>query len=208
MKNEKKVAVTKRTVGIIAISVMIVLGLTACAGLSGMFTLSTEPDPIEVGSRGPGGGIVFYDKGNDEGGWQFLEAATTGLGNHLWASRNYYGTNIPTQSGIGTGKANTAAILAADYNSSAINVAVNYRGGGFDDWFMPSIDELAEIYKYAIYFFSLAGSRVWSSTQAPPTNAGAGGAMSFAFEPNGAPSASSKQSSLTVLPIRAFKVDQ
>lgn len=37
----------------------------------------TEPEqPVyQVGKVGPAGGYIFYDKGNDEGGWRYLEAA-------------------------------------------------------------------------------------------------------------------------------------
>jgi len=41
--------------------------------------LASAPTPppkvtYEIGSRGPAGGFVFYDKGNNSGGWQYLEA--------------------------------------------------------------------------------------------------------------------------------------
>jgi hypothetical protein len=61
--------------------------------------------------------------------------------------------------GIGTGRDNTAAILAvadcteANPNNieglwSAFQKAANYRGGGLSDWFIPSKDELDKLCKY------------------------------------------------------------
>lgn len=41
----------------------------------------TEPEQptYQVGKVGPAGGYIFYDKGNDEGGWRYLEAAPADL---------------------------------------------------------------------------------------------------------------------------------
>ncbi len=48
----------------------------------------------KVGTVGPAGGLIFYDKGNDDGGWQFLEAAPKGaeLSDAAWGLTN---VNIP-----------------------------------------------------------------------------------------------------------------
>lgn len=37
--------------------------------------ISEKTAAYGIGSRGPAGGLVFYDKGNDSGGWRYLEAA-------------------------------------------------------------------------------------------------------------------------------------
>ena len=62
----------------------------------------------------------------------------------------YFGT-IPYQyrTGIeiGTGKANTAAILAVNVIAPAAKACNDYNGGGKSDWFLPSRDELNEMYK-------------------------------------------------------------
>ena len=38
------------------------------------------PTAPKVGDKGPAGGIIFYDKGNDSGGWRYLEAALEDAG--------------------------------------------------------------------------------------------------------------------------------
>jgi hypothetical protein len=50
--------------------------------------------------------------------------------------------------GIGTGAANTNLLLA-NCTSGAARLAHNYQGGGKNDWFLPSKDELNELAKYA-----------------------------------------------------------
>jgi hypothetical protein len=72
-------------------------------------------------------------------------------GNIQWSPSYYDQSTIigARDTAIGTGSANTTAIIAhlggveIEY---AAGLARAYRGGGFDDWFLPSIDELSEMY--------------------------------------------------------------
>ncbi|MDR2477621.1 MAG: hypothetical protein LBD18_07545, partial [Treponema sp.] len=82
---------------------------------------------------------VFYDKGNYQGGWRYLECSLADIGSKEWGAQN---TNISTSPGLGAGKANTAAILAADPAAGAAKACADYRGGGKNDWWLPSKDEL------------------------------------------------------------------
>ena len=50
--------------------------------------------------------------------------------------------SVSTSPNIGAGKANTAAILAADPDAGVARACVDYRGGGKDDWFLPSEYEI------------------------------------------------------------------
>jgi molybdenum-dependent DNA-binding transcriptional regulator ModE len=59
-------------------------------------------------------------------------------------------SNITTQVGtdtiIGKGKSNTAAIISqGGHINSAAKVCRDYRGGGYSDWFLPSQDEMLKI---------------------------------------------------------------
>ena len=115
---------------------------------------------------GPAGGIVFYDKGEYSDGWRYLEAPLSSVDVYLdgwgWRSSFAFGklrTNrgydvVGTSKEIGTGKANTEALIAAmdidgkanmgsnnaDYY--AAKICSDYSYGGYDDWFLPSIEEL------------------------------------------------------------------
>ena len=123
-------------------------------------------DEYYIGDTGTGGGIVFYDKGSVSDGWHYLEAAPVNQGTSLrWASSGYTDTSIAgTRTAIGTGKANTAAILTVDANAPAAKACADYRGGGKDDWFLPSKDELNEMYKARTHL-GISSGYFWSSSQ-------------------------------------------
>lgn len=96
---------------------------------------------------GPAGGLVFYDKGNDEGGWRYLEAApqSTEFVGKQW-SASTKGTSS-TATSIGTGASNTDGIvLIHGEEASAAKLCSDLAYGGFGDWFMPSLDELVAMY--------------------------------------------------------------
>jgi hypothetical protein len=120
------------------------------------YSISKSPRYAEVyklyllRDTGPAGGLIFYDKGSYSDGWRFLEAAPQST---EWTSKQWgkYGTMVNgTETAIGTGKNNTALILAvlnaspADSDRAAqLTDALSY--GGYDDWFLPSKDELNEM---------------------------------------------------------------
>ena len=134
-----------------------------------VFTTSGCSDLIypifKVGSIGPGGGYVFYDKGNNRGGWRYLEAAPENIpGTHRWASPEMEETLIPgIGTAIGTGKNNTALILAADPAAQAALACVNLGAG----WFLPSKDELNLMYTNLCLkdLGGFADNWYWSSSQ-------------------------------------------
>jgi hypothetical protein len=105
----------------------------------------------EVGNTGPGGGIVFYDAGSQQSWGRYLEFAPSGWSGNTedpepkWCDVN---SVLSTQVGVGTGKANTELMVAGCSSGAAVIVRA-YKGGGKDDWFLPSKDELNELCKYA-----------------------------------------------------------
>lgn len=96
-------------------------------------------------TAGPAGGYLFYDKGSYSNGWRYLEAGAVNLGaNHAWNDSPYNCVNVTGATGtaVGTGKANSDAILALQGAGSYMaNDCHTYTLGGYADWFMPSLDE-------------------------------------------------------------------
>jgi uncharacterized repeat protein (TIGR02543 family) len=96
-------------------------------------------DPV-VGDVGPAGGIVFYDKGNNNDGWRWLETwVSTESGTYQWKTINT--TTAGTSTAIGSGYANTYTAMAGTAHPAA-EVCRNVDYGGYSDWYLPSKDEL------------------------------------------------------------------
>jgi len=116
-----------------------------------------------IGDTGPSGaGKVFYIT---DGGLHGLEAAPSDQSKSKeWSNvKTFIGT---TGTAIGTGLANSNAIIAqAEHTSSAAKLCRDYAGGGMNDWFIPSKDELDLLYAQdtAVGGFDLDG--YWSSSE-------------------------------------------
>jgi hypothetical protein len=97
---------------------------------------------LSVGQTGPGGGLVFFDKGNSNGGWRYLEAASSDQSTGI--SWGCSGTSISgTLCDVGRGENNTALIVAGCNDVSfAAKLCDNLILGGQSDWFLPSAFEL------------------------------------------------------------------
>jgi len=106
-----------------------------------------------------GGGIVAYilqsgDPGYVAGQTHGLIAAVadqTALegGGIQWATGPYWSISVPgTSTDLGTGSANTDAIIAQNGAGStlAAGLARAYSSGGYSDWYLPSKDELNKLF--------------------------------------------------------------
>lgn len=90
-----------------------------------------------------GGGIVFYV---DQTGQHGLIASLADLSSAAYVG--LYGVNIPNCSSRWDGAANTSAIMTAGAGAgSPAGLCDSYSAGGFTDWYLPSIDELSQIYQ-------------------------------------------------------------
>ncbi|GHV85876.1 hypothetical protein AGMMS50230_14840 [Spirochaetia bacterium] len=102
-----------------------------------------------IGDTGPAGGKIFYvsDSGFVSSGtiYHYLEAAPADYGTFRYLSGDG-NPSAATGTSIGTGLENTNAILAFDPTASAANAVTGYTQGGYSDWFLPSRDEIAELY--------------------------------------------------------------
>jgi len=188
--------------------------LSGLGSISGVGSL-TAPDIVySIGDTGPGGGLVFYDAGSTLSWGRYLEVATTSSSpawNDLmvaWSGNT--NTIVGTSTAIGTGYANTLAMVAqSDQVNRAGTRTRAYLGGGKSDWFLPSKDELNQLWINRSYVSGidpipqgLSPYRVSSSETLlyPDTN------VFSTFWPNGNQNSGGdgKGQSLTVRPIRAF----
>ena len=130
---------------------------------AGPLTVSRSDSTFVVGSEGPAGGIVFYDKGYYSDGWRYLEVSPNSFDNCCFGYNRTTdnGNNLRngTGYGIGFGRYNTARIVenmgdiaySSESGSSkspiyAAKVCDDYQVNGYSDWFLPSISELNLIF--------------------------------------------------------------
>ena len=120
---------------------------------------------------GPAGGLIFYDKGSYSSGWRYLEAAPVGQGWASWGT-NPYDVQGADGTAIGTGKQNTVDITDSDSEpDKAADRCTDYSiiAGGvtYDDWFLPSKDELNAMYVNLKQqgVGGLSNSYYWSSSE-------------------------------------------
>jgi len=97
---------------------------------------------------GPAEGLIFYVKaGGYSDGWMYLEAAPSDQS--TGAEWGGYETSISGADGtaVGTGEQNTIDIEAGCVTAgTAADICANLSLGGYDDWFLPSKDELNLMY--------------------------------------------------------------
>ena len=110
------------------------------------------------------GGIVFYIDSTGQGG---LVCDTTDLKDSIqirdstginiiganfydsiqWRTLTGFDNSGASATAIGSGSNNTLKIIASDSSiHTAAKLCNNYRGGGYSDWYLPSKDELNQIY--------------------------------------------------------------
>ena len=190
-------------------------GQTANFTLYAQWSLSCAAGGVcVVGDTGPGGGKVFYVAPSGEtfacgqslsSLCKYLEAAPI-TGASAWTDNSYaWSGNINTAIGttstaIGSGYSNTLKMVrqTGAGTSGAGSAARGYRGGGLNDWYLPSKDELNELYINRTVASASAG--YWSSSESTATGAwdqGFGDGAQGVADPG-------KQQTTPVRPIRAF----
>ncbi|MCK4541194.1 MAG: DUF1566 domain-containing protein [Spirochaetales bacterium] len=161
------------------ITLLAALILTGCPGVVAEPEPDPVPDPVTYSLRdtGPAGGLIFYIDEADAFSWDYLEAAPADQSSaQAWIEGGSTQTteNGNTSTGIGTGSANTDAIIAqTDHTVSAAQICRDYDGGGMTDWFLPSKDELNLMYtnlrQQSVGDFT--GDFYWSSSEFNDTSA-------------------------------------
>lgn len=103
-------------------------------------------DPIRIGDEAFGG-VVFYLESNGRHGL-VMTKPTLKFSSAWWPDNAPYVKNVPQETAVGTGQANTARLIGtskAPYVAGVCNDLI--LNECYDDWFLPSQDELLEIYK-------------------------------------------------------------
>jgi hypothetical protein len=114
-----------------------------------------------IGDTGPAGGIVFYDAGSVINGWRYLEASLNDF-TAQWGADAYY--TVATGENIGDGKQNTQRIVAARGGTYAAQICTNLDINGFKDWFLPSREELNQLYLRRTIVSNFGTDYYWSSS--------------------------------------------
>ncbi len=145
------------------------------SGISALCTVTIAPK-YSLRDTGPGGGLVFYDKGSFSDGWRYMEAAPVSKeATLLWTDKaGYVGGLLYI---IGKGKENTLLIYnwltspTSPYDSNIGNRAATFclsvSNNTYTDWYLPSIDELQLMYNN-LKLSSVGGfsnAFYWSSTE-------------------------------------------
>jgi hypothetical protein len=144
------------------------------------FFLDTQPKSIgkaeayssggyTIGEKGPAGGFVFYDRKVATNGWRYLEAAPQDIGPAQWGAFSASIENTKIE--LGTGQQNSAIVLNALRSlwesGAAVQLCQAFAYGGYNDWFLPSRDELKEMYTTLKLkgLGNFANDAYWSSSQ-------------------------------------------
>jgi hypothetical protein len=127
------------------------------------FATNHPPDQIYQG------GIKFYV---DNTGQHGLIAAPNDQSIGIeWSYGSFILTNA-IGTAIGTGKANTSTIVTTiGVGSYAAKICDDLVLNGYDDWFLPSKDELDTLYKQRNMVGGFAHSYYWSSSESSASSA-------------------------------------
>jgi hypothetical protein len=177
--------------------------------------IAQEGDTYKIGDFGPAGGRIIYDKGVFSNGWRYLEVAPLetefvaewggsekdNRGQILWKDIN------GLRDEVGFGKRNTQIIVEhlnqLKETGRAAQLCTSLNFDGFNDWFLPSRDELRLMFNQRDSIgLSSNGDYYWSSSSYATDKA-----ISIYWSTSGYEiriSSTTKSSVLRVRAIRAF----
>jgi hypothetical protein len=168
--------------------------------------ISPPPATPSIGDSLQGGKVAYIltssDIGYDSNYIKGIIAAGADLtGYYSWDASGNYPYILATGSAIGTGQGNTTKIV--DFlgsNGEAAYACDQDTEGGYSDWYLPSRNELQQLYNNRNLIGGFQLEFYWSSTQVDNYSAVA---ISFEFGYTGS---EDKMDGLRVRPIRSFSI--
>jgi len=115
------------------------------------------------------GGIIFYLDSTKKHG---LVAATKDQSTGIKWYNNVYVATGAKGTAIGTGASNTTKIVNKQGSGKyAAKLCADLVLNGFSDWYLPSKQELNQLYKHKAKVTGLAATNYWSSSESDANNA-------------------------------------
>ncbi|WP_207493474.1 DUF1566 domain-containing protein [Aridibaculum aurantiacum] len=166
-------------------------------------TINTNASSTFTIGQSYGGGIIFFV---DATGQHGLIAATQDVGGTSGTKWDYNSnTQLIGANSTTDGKTNTTKIITAlgTSQSYAAQLCTNYSSQGFSDWFLPSRNQLSQLYQQraVVGGFNTSSGSYWSSTEVDKNKAWI---VEFSGSNGGRQEEDNKDDAHLVRPIRAF----
>jgi len=212
LKNKKDKSNTLlRKIVIIIIAIIIVALIFIIGCIVYVNTLNAQTIyTYQIGDTGPAGGIIFYDKGNNSGGWRYLEAAPVETDRIPLTFASFPSLAEINNRTLGAGLNNTRLYLEKLRNNNVTGntapwICDTLVHNGYSDWFLPSLDELLMMYTNLRNNRNAGfqSSSYWTSTCFPNSSAHPGAAYFVDFS-NGQARIGSWSETFRVRAIRRF----